>query len=148
MFADTNSSRSWRLFSFFLKKTTNNLTNGVKFKDVFFYFQYHNFKSISLIISIIFKITFSFKFCFCFLLLFLGFGVLFCFFYFYHLNLCFCPTSSCLWWIHHHAEWLHHHPRLAQRIPTQQELCLAASGTHSVSHHPGVWCVWNRREWC
>lgn len=52
--------------------------------------------------------------------------------------------SSCLRWVRHRAEWLHHHPRLAQRVPPQQELRVAADGAHPVPHHSGVWRVRDR----
>lgn len=57
-------------------------------------------------------------------------------------------TSSCLWRVHHQAEWLPHHPRLAQRIPSQQELRVAAGGAHPVPHHSGVRRVRDRRKRC
>lgn len=54
--------------------------------------------------------------------------------------------SSCLRWVRHQAEWLHHHPRLAQRVPPQQELRVAADGAHPVPHHSGVWRIRDGRK--
>lgn len=58
----------------------------------------------------------------------------------------FIPSSSCLRRLYHQPEWLHHHPRLAQRVPPQQELSVATGGPCSVPDHTGLWWLWDRRQ--
>lgn len=58
------------------------------------------------------------------------------------------PPCSCLWRFSHQAQRLHHQPGVAQGVSPQQELHLAAGGSHPVSHLPPVRLLRDRGQRC
>ena len=59
---------------------------------------------------------------------------------------CFC-VFSCLWWSPLQVERDYQHSRLAQRVSTQQELCVAGGRTHTVPHLYAVWGLRAGGKW-
>lgn len=59
---------------------------------------------------------------------------------------CFCVFSG-LWWSPLQVERDYQHSRLAQRVPTQQELCVAGGRAHTVPHLHAVWGLRAGGKW-